>query len=264
MSILNEIIAHKKKELAEKKELVPIKRLSKQLYFDGPCLSLKNYLLKPNQNGIIAEIKRKSPSKGFIKKYADVKAIATSYMQAGATALSVLTDEKYFGGTLADLEEVRKFNFCPVLRKDFIIEEYQLFEAKAYGADVVLLIASALSPAACKMLAQQAKQLGLETLLEVHNQEEIELYLNEHIDLVGVNNRSLHSFDISLENSYDLIEGIPADFTAISESGIQSIEEIESLRKVGFKGFLMGSRFMQEQDPGKSLYELLNSQQYVA
>ena len=223
MNILDKIIAHKKKEVAERKELYPPKLLEQSIYFDTETVSLKKYLLRDDKVGIIAEIKRKSPSKGMIHEFVSIEQTSISYMQGGASALSILTDTEFFGGTNDDLTTARKYNFCPILRKDFTIDKYQIIEAKSIGADAILLIAAALSPAELKELAQFARSLGLEVLMEVHNAEELESHLNENLDVVGVNNRDLKTFDVSLETSIELATRIPDQFVKISESGISDL-----------------------------------------
>jgi len=195
MNILEEIVANKKKEIAQKKELFPVKLLEQSLYFKGKPVSLKQYLQRPDKVGIIAEFKRKSPSKGIINGHASVEPTSIGYMQAGASGLSVLTDEKYFGGKNDDLSTARRFNFCPILRKDFIVEEYQIVEAKSIGADAILLIAACLTPEEIKGLSSFAKSLELEVLMEVHNEDELNRSLTSTLDIVGVNNRNMETFE---------------------------------------------------------------------
>ena len=249
MDILEKIIAHKQQEVAEKKGLFPPKLLEQSTYFEGKPVSLKKYLLREDKTGIIAEFKRKSPSKGVINAHAPVERTTIGYMQAGASALSVLTDKEFFGGDTKDMMTARKFNFCPVLRKDFVIDEYQIVEAKSIGADAILLIAAALEPARLKELAAFARGLDLEVLMEVHNQEELENNLNEHLDVVGVNNRNLKTFEVSVETSKILAELIPNDFVKISESGISDPTTIVELKQHGFQGFLIGETFMRSGRP---------------
>ncbi len=256
MDILQEIVAHKQKEVAKNKELYPVKLLEKSLHFDASRVSLKEYLLRPDKSGIIAEFKRKSPSKGMINEYAMVKEVTTGYMQAGASALSILTDNKYFGGKNEDLTEARDYNFCPILRKDFIVDEYQLVEAKSIGADAILLIAAVLSATEAKTLAKQAKELGLEVLFEIHAEEELGK-VNEYLDVVGVNNRNLKTFEVKIQTSLDLSEKIPGEFVKISESGIHDPEKIRLLTKSGFQGFLIGENFMKHSMPGKACQEFI-------
>lgn len=248
-SILEKILAHKREEVAERKALYPEKLLERSLYFDGPTVSLRQYLRRPDKDGVIAEFKRQSPSKGAIAPYADPETVSLGYMQAGAAALSVLTDKAFFGGSSADLETVRKFNYCPILRKDFIVDEYQLIEARANGADAVLLIAAALDKARLRALAAFAAGLDLEVLVEVHSREELDL-LPPDTSVVGVNNRDLKTFQVSLENSVALAEALPPELVRISESGIRSARDAHYLRQHGYQGFLIGEQFMRQPDPG--------------
>jgi indole-3-glycerol phosphate synthase len=259
MTILEEIMAHKRKEVAEAEELRPIKLLEKSIFFETPVVSMSEYLKREDKVGIIAEIKRASPSLGMIHEYVDVEQLSISYMQAGASALSVLTDSTYFGGSLKDVEIARKFNYCPILRKDFMLSEYQLIEAKSHGADCILLIAAALDPMTAKNLAKTAKQLGLEVLLEVHSQKEIDAYASEHVDIIGVNNRNLHDFSTDIQTSIDLVECIPNEFVKISESGISNPEAILKLKDVGFDGFLIGGYFMEHAQPEEACANLIKA-----
>lgn len=251
MTILDEIVKHKKMEVEERKSLYPVKLLERSIYFDTRPVSLKKYLLRPDKSGIIAEFKRKSPSKGMINEFASVEQVTVGYMQAGASALSVLTDEHFFGGRNKDLTEARKFNYCPILRKDFLIDEYQVVEAKSIGADVILLIAACLSAADALNLAKVAKSLGLEVLMEVHNTDELSK-VNPFIDIVGVNNRNLNNFEVRTDTSKQLAEKIPDDFLKISESGIDNPQTIHELRSFGYKGFLIGETFMKTSRPEKA------------
>jgi indole-3-glycerol phosphate synthase len=248
-NILEKIIETKRHEVIERRELFPTKLLEKELYFSGPVVSLSSYLKRQDLVGVIAEIKRRSPSKGIIREPISVEDISIGYMQARASALSVLTDREYFGGSSADLKIARKCNYAPILRKDFIIDEYQIIEAKAIGADVVLLIAAALTPKECRTLAQQARSLGLEVLLEVHSKAELESHFGEGISLVGVNNRDLKTFNVSIDLSYQLIPEIPKGVVAVAESGISKPEDLVALKKAGFKGFLIGETFMRQGEP---------------
>lgn len=252
MNILEKIIARKEEEVREKKALYSQKLLEQKIYFETKTVSLKKYLLRKDKSGIIAEIKRKSPSRGVLNPAVSVERTSIGYMQAGASALSILTDKEFFGGSNEDLTTARKFNYCPILRKDFIIDEYQIIEAKSIGADAILLIAAALEPSELKKLAGFAKSLGLETLMEVHNREELENGLNEHIDLVGVNNRDLTTFEVDLETSATLGQLIPSDFIKVSESGIHSPEQVVELKSQGYEGFLIGEQFMKESRPEKA------------
>jgi indole-3-glycerol phosphate synthase len=249
MNILDKIIEHKHKEVADRKSLYPVKLLEQSIFFPSPTVSLKKYVQRKDKSGIIAEIKRKSPSKGVINANVSVERTSIGYMQAGASALSILTDKEFFGGSNEDLTLARKFNFCPILRKDFTIDEYQIIEAKSIGADAILLIAAALTPQRLTELATTAKALGLEVLMEVHNREELDSNLKAPVDLIGVNNRDLKTFTLSLDVSKQLAEFIPKGMVRVSESGIESAEAIIELKKYGYEGFLMGQNFMQHSSP---------------
>jgi indole-3-glycerol phosphate synthase len=218
---------------------------------------MKKYVTNPEKTGIIAEFKRKSPSKGMINSTSKVEKVSIGYMQAGASALSILTDTKYFGGSTDDLKSARHFNFCPILRKDFVVDEYQIVEAKSIGADCILLIAAALEPEKLKSLAYFAKSLGLEVLMEVHDGEELDRSLCDALDLVGVNNRNLKTFEVSLQTSMDLVNRIPSDFVKISESGISDPETLIQLRTAGFDGFLIGENFMKSARPEQAAYNFI-------
>jgi len=251
MNILQKIIAHKKEEVANRKKLYPIQLLEQSTFFETPVVSMKKYLLRKDKSGIIAEFKRRSPSKGNINPYATVESVSIGYMQAGASGLSVLTDEQFFGGQSADLTEARKFNFCPILRKDFIIDEYQIIEARSIGADTILLIAECLEKEELKRLADFAKSLGLEVLMEVHGVEQL-AKLCDSVTMVGVNNRNLETFEVSIQTSLELANAIPAEFIKISESGISKPETILQLKEAGYNGFLIGETFMKTADPAKA------------
>jgi indole-3-glycerol phosphate synthase len=257
MNILDQIVAHKQKEVAEKKSLYPVKLLEKSIYFETQPVSLKKYLLRPDKVGIIAEFKRKSPSKGMINPYVPVERTSVGYMQAGASALSILTDTSFFGGKNEDLTLARKFNFCPILRKDFTIDEYQIIEAKSIGADAILLIAAILLPEQIRSLAALAKSLKLEVLLEVHDEQELARSLTPDIDAVGVNNRNLKDFTVDINLSKQLAAGIPDEFVKVSESGISQAETIADLADYGYKGFLMGETFMRSSRPDKACADLI-------
>lgn len=256
MTILDTIIAQKQIEVAKRKASVSITQLEESDLFQRESISLKENLLH-SPFGIIAEFKRKSPSKGWIHENANVLEITQGYCKAGASAISILTDEPFFGGTPQDLISARPHVVCPILRKDFIVDEYQLFEAKSLGADVILLIAAALTPVQTASLAYRSKVLGLEVLLEIHSQKEL-VHLNEFIDIVGVNNRDLKTFEVDTQLSVKLAEFIPNSFVKISESGISSIETVKMLRACGYQGFLMGENFMKEADPAKALEQFIS------
>jgi indole-3-glycerol phosphate synthase len=251
MNILDKIIAQKRIEVEQRKKERSIADLEQGPFYKNETYSLKQSLLDATKTGIIAEFKRKSPSKGIINADASVEEVTLGYATNGASGISVLTDEEFFGGSLADLQKAAIINKIPLLRKDFMIDEYQLHEAKAYGASVILLIAACLSKAEVKALATAARNLGLEALLEVHNEEELE-HICDEIDLVGVNNRNLKTFEVSLEQSARLSELIPSSKTKIAESGIHKVEDIQYLKGYGYKGFLIGENFMKQQNPAKA------------
>jgi indole-3-glycerol phosphate synthase len=248
MNILDKIIAHKKIEVTERKAVTSIADLEKSPAFARTTFSLKQFLLDDSKTGIIAEFKRKSPSKGIINGDADVVAVTTAYAQHGASGLSVLTDTDFFGGSTEDLVKAR-VNQIPILRKEFIIDEYQIVEAKAMGADVILLIAACLTPAEVKRLATFAQSLQLEVLLELHDEEELEHVCDETV-LVGINNRNLKTFVVDIERSLAMAQRIPAGKVKIAESGISAVENIRLFKDNGFRGFLIGENFMKEPNPG--------------
>ncbi len=257
MNILDKIIETKKAEVANQKKVVNVEKLKDYPLFNRKCISLKENLLKENVSGIIAEFKQKSPSKGEINFRVKVEEVTKAYVDAGASCLSVLTDYEYFGGTLANLVKARETNpDIPILRKDFMIDEYQIVEAKAYGADVILLIAACLSQEKALQLAKKAKELGLDVLMEIHNSKELEV-VNDYVDIVGVNNRNLKTFEVDVETSVSLSKLIPDKFVKISESGLAGADEIRYLRKHGFKGFLIGESFMKNDNPGEACKKLI-------
>lgn len=258
MNILDQIIEHKRKEIEERKALWPTRILEKGILFDRKTHSLRKALLRADQSGIIAEFKRQSPSKGIINKDSSVVQVTAGYTQAGASALSIITDLKFFGGSSEDLTTARKHNACPILRKDFVIDEYQIVEAKSIGADVILLIAAALTAEEVKSLTNFAHTLGLEVLLEIHNEQEFLNNAQASIDLIGVNNRDLKTFEVSIEISKKLSTLIPDVMVKVSESGIDDPKSILELRKFGFKGFLIGQAFMQEANPEKACAEFID------
>ncbi len=254
MNILDEIIHNQKAIVAQSKILHPIKTLEATPFFDRKCHSLVEKIINYPYPSIIAEFKRKSPSKPDINANADIKAIAKAYQEGGAAAISVLTNEHFFGGNNFDIIDIRNQMAIPVLRKEFIIDPYQLYEAKSIGADLVLLIAEALTKEQCKTLAKEAKALGLEVIMELHSEEEIDK-INDSIDFVGVNNRNLKNFNTTIETSLALLDKLPTDKIKISESGIQSQEDVIALWNAGYRAFLIGERFMKHNDPGKALLE---------
>ncbi len=258
MNILEKIVIHKRAETGERQKLYPLELLKKSIHFQAPCVSLKQYVLRPDKCGIIAEFKRRSPSKGDINPYADVEKISIGYMQAGASALSVLTDEKFFGGSNDDLKTARKYNYCPVLRKDFIIDPYQIYEAKAIGADAVLLIAAILSAEEIRRFTRLTHDLGMEVLLEFYDEQELEKY-TEEADLVGINNRNLKDFGVNLDHSVQMAKQLPAAAVKIAESGIERPEDVMRLKKAGFDGFLIGTLFMKEVHPERACRQFIQS-----
>lgn len=262
MNILEKIVAHKQKKIAERKELYPVKLLEKSIYFNTPAVSMKQYLRREDKSGVIAEFKRRSPSKGDINPTATVEQVTIGYMQAGASGLSVLTDEHFFGGKNADLTEARKFNFCPILRKDFTIDEYQVVEAKSIGADVILLIAEILNKDQLRKLATLARKLGMEVLMEIHSAEQLEKY-NEYVDLIGVNNRNLEDFSVSIQTSIQLFDELPTEAVKVSESGISDPNAIVELRRIGYEGFLIGEYFMASASPGKTCAEFIRRVNHI-
>ena len=258
MNTLEKIIQYKKEEVAERKSLYPIDLLKQQVHYAAKPVSLKKYIQDPSKSGIIAEFKRKSPSEGVINQHAQVEEVSIGYMQAGSSALSILTDEPSFGGDLEDLKTARKFNFCPILRKDFMIDPYQVHEAKANGADAILLIAAAISPETAKELADVAHELGMEVLLEVHNQEEIDSHMGDYVDLIGVNSRDLKTFETDLNKLEELINSLPKDLVKVAESGIKTADDVVRLKQMGFEGFLIGTTFMKSTHPEKACQNFSN------
>ncbi len=247
MNILEQIIARKKEEVAQQKALVAESVLKQMPFYKAPALSMASYLTMPGKTGIIAEFKRKSPSKGIINDSATVEAVTAGYAAHGASGLSVLTDTDFFGGTLQDLSAATVHE-TPILRKDFMIDPYQIIEAKAHGAEVILLIAACLTPTQVKHLAAVAKDTGLEVLLEIHTKAELD-HVCDNIDMVGINNRNLKTFEVDIAHSIALAKMLPAHLPKIAESGISDVSTILELKKEGFDGFLMGENFMKTEDP---------------
>lgn len=256
MNILEEIVLNTRKEVAERKKLTSIAALEKDEFFGRKTLAIKPFF--EERSGIIAEFKRQSPSKGIINPTTDVEGITKGYADAGASMLSVLADEKYFGGSMEYVSRARRVNEIPILRKDFIVDEFQILEAKAIGADAILLIAGCLSHQEMVDLGKFAHSLGLAVLMEVHDQEELDKCLNPYIDLLGVNNRNLKTFEVSIETSIALVDKIPADFIKVSESGLKDAHTIKELKKHSYNGFLIGESFMKTDHPAKALEDLIN------
>lgn len=256
--ILQEIVATKRAEVDRRKRKTDLQALYRQAETPRATRHSLQEALRSSSTGIISEFKRRSPSKGWINREADVQSVVRAYQQAGATALSVLTDTPYFGGTDDDLRAARQACSLPILRKDFTIDEFQLVESRALGADAVLLIAAALTREQCRRFAEIAHQLELEVLLEIHDQSELDYY-SEYVDVLGVNNRNLGSFHTDVANSFRLIEQMPQEATPISESGISNPDTVKELRTIGFKGFLIGENFMKTEAPGDSLKSFINA-----
>jgi indole-3-glycerol phosphate synthase len=250
-NILDRIVAQTHATVEEHKKARPLAVLEAMPLFSRTPLSVSQRLRAGTGNGIIAEFKRQSPSKGVINASADPVVVARAYAAHGASAISVLTDEPFFGGSLKDLLRVRDAVEIPLLRKDFIVDEYQLVEAKAFGADIILLIAACLSAAAARRLAATACDLGLEVLLELHDEEEL-VHLCPEVQLVGINNRSLKSFGVDLQRSMDMASKIPDSFLKVAESGIHSADQVRQFREAGFHAFLVGEHFMKQADPGEA------------
>jgi indole-3-glycerol phosphate synthase len=247
MNILERIIETKKTEIAVRRAQMPAHALEKTELFTRETYSFRQFLEDKARTGIIAEFKRKSPSKGIINAIADVQEVTKAYTDNGASCLSVLTDEQYFGGSSEDLIRAR-MNPIPLLRKDFIVDEYQITEAKSIGADVILLIAASLTPAEVKRLAVFAHGLQLEVLLELHAEHELE-HICDETEIIGINNRNLKTFEVDIERSLRMAEKIPAGIIKVAESGISSVENILLFKQHGFQGFLIGENFMKAENP---------------
>lgn len=252
-TILDTIVAAKRKEIEKFKPLSTIQRFEKDGFFwNFTNRSLEKNLLAEGSTGIIAEFKRKSPSKGwFVKKDLEVEKVVRSYNDFGAAAVSILTDKEFFGGDLDDLIQAKVITDIPVLRKDFMIDPWQIAEAKAFGADVILLIAACLTPGEVKSMASYARNIGLETILELHDESELE-HICDETTIIGINNRNLKTFEVDIERSLRMAEQIPAGKVKIAESGISSTDDIRMFRTNGFKGFLIGENFMKQADPAVS------------
>lgn len=255
--ILSEIIANKRFEVDLQKQSISPEQLQDAIADATPVRSMRQ-ALTASKSGIIAEFKRRSPSKGWMNENARPEEIVPAYSAAGAAALSILTDEKFFGGSLRDIRMARPLTDLPIIRKDFIIDEYQLYQARIVGADAVLLIAAALQQDRCRELAAKAHELGLEVLLEIHRADELP-YITKEIDMVGINNRNLGTFHTDVENSFQLAGQLPKETLLISESGISDPETVKRLQQAGFRGFLIGETFMRTASPGDTLEEFIAS-----
>ncbi|TBV27666.1 indole-3-glycerol phosphate synthase TrpC [Meridianimaribacter sp. CL38] len=258
MNILDKIVFDKRKEVDLKKALISTQQLESSQLFNRATVSLSEKL-KNSSSGIIAEHKRRSPSKSIINNGLNVQDVATGYENAGVCGMSVLTDGKYFGGSLDDLIVARASCNLPLLRKEFIIDEYQIIEAKSYGADVILLIAAILTQEEIKQFSQLAKSLNLDVLLEVHNEDELQKSIMPSLDMIGVNNRNLKTFEVSLETSKTLSTKIPDEFVKVSESGLSNIQSIQTLKTYGYQGFLIGENFMKTNNPGVIAKEFIKT-----
>ena len=253
MSFLSEIVEHKRQRVEEAKRRVPLEALERRSHSHR----FREALLRDGIN-IIAEFKRRSPSKGIIRVDADLKQIAKSYEAGGAVAMSVLTEEDYFSGSLADLRAAKSIIDLPVLRKDFVVDDYQLYESAAAGADAVLLIVAALDDDALLRLRRLAEdEIGMDALVEVHDRDEMQRAVDCGATLIGVNNRNLHTFEVSLETSLSLAADAPKDAVLISESGLKTASDLSRLRDAGYRGFLIGESLMRSDDPATALRELM-------
>lgn len=256
-NILEEIITKRKATLQQLKSIVPVQAWEMLPNFERKCLSLKQSLLNEKRNGIIAEFKRASPSKGIINDKADLQDVVMAYERNGAAAVSILTEPDYFMGDNDDVMNGRDVINIPILRKDFVFEEYQIIESKALGADVILLIAASLTAADVKRLATFAKGIGLEVLLELHDEDELG-HICDATDIIGINNRNLKTFEVDIERSLRMAEKIPAHKIKVAESGISSVENILLFKQHGFKGFLIGENFMKQPDPTIAFADFVN------
>lgn len=259
MTILDKIIAFKKKEVAKIKKEVPIKKLVESPKFKRTPISLKKSLLEVGSTGIIAEFKRQSPSKSIINYKVSVTEVTQGYLDANVAAQSILTDTSFFGGSIADLLEAKTINqYKPILRKDFVIDGFQIVEAKAIGADVILLIATCLSAQELKNYGNLASDLGMDVLYEVHSQEDLDKISDLDNKIIGINNRNLKTFEVDLDHSIQLANQIPDSSIKVSESGISDPRIITGLKEYGFQGFLIGENFMKAENPGEACQEFIN------
>ncbi len=257
MNILDTIVARKKAEVDERKKRKPLDVIKLDAFYIRNTISLVEGLSRPNASGIIAEFKRKSPSKGVINDRVDLLEVTKAYQVAGASAVSILTDEYFFGGDDQDVVRAREVLDIPILRKEFIIDEYQVHEAKALGADLILLIAACLTKEEVVRFSTVARSLGLEVLLELHDEDELG-HVCETIDLVGINNRSLKTFDVNIARSLRMAGQLPKDKLKVAESGIDDPAQVKLFRENGYSAFLIGENFMKTNDPGIALHEFRN------
>ena len=256
MKILDKIVEDKKIEINKLLSNSSISKLENSHLFSRKCISLKESI-KNNNSGIICEFKRRSPSNQNINYISSLSDVVSGYEEAGAAGLSILTNKKYFDGDTQDIIDIREISNLPILRKEFIISEYQVIEAKSIGSDAILLIASILSEEEVIGYSSLAKSIGLEVLLEIHSEDELYKISGDDIDIVGVNNRNLDTLEIDLNNSIELYGKIPSKFVKISESGISKVESILKLKEVGYNGFLIGEKFMKTNNPMESAYDFI-------
>ncbi|WP_072412507.1 indole-3-glycerol phosphate synthase TrpC [Chryseobacterium limigenitum] len=255
MTILDKIIERKKGEITASKSKISIQKLKNSEFFGRKTFSLQESV--KSKTGIIAEFKRQSPSKGIINDQVSPLEVVSAYEKFDASGISILTDRDFFGGSFEDILSVRNHINIPILRKDFMVDEYQFYEAKSLGADVILLIASCLSANQVQEFTELSHELGLEVLLEIHTEEELN-HFNPKIDLVGINNRNLKDFKVDLQHSVNLKNLLPKDVLSIAESGIYNIEDFNYLKEKGFDGFLMGEYFMKNKNPANTFEEFIN------
>ncbi len=258
MNILQKIVEQKRLEIATAQKVTTIESLKEMPLFYRPTISMSQRIMEKGSSGIIAEFKRHSPSKKWINQNADPVEVVKAYAEAGVAGSSVLTDEQFFKGSLDDLVRVREAVDIPILRKDFIVDPYQIYEAKANGADVILLIASILTPCEVSSLADIAHQIGLEVLLELHDEAELG-HVNSEIEMIGINNRNLNTFEVDIEQSARMVAKLDVKYIKIAESGIDSPETISYFREFGFNGFLIGENFMKTSDPGLACKKFIQS-----
>jgi indole-3-glycerol phosphate synthase len=256
--LLATIVAATRRSVEVREEREPIVNLARKADARHEAAGrFRTALMASDRVNVIAECKRRSPSKGVLRANYDPVAIARSYADAGAAAISVLTEPTFFDGSLAHLEAVRAAVRVPLLRKDFVVSEYQLFEARAAGADAVLLIVAALDPPDLDRLGRRAASIGLDVLVEVHTAEELDIALNQGASIIGVNNRNLRTLEVDVHASGALIDRIPPEVVAVSESGLRSAADLIRLRRLGYRAFLIGERFMAAEDPGAELQGLM-------
>jgi indole-3-glycerol phosphate synthase len=258
MSILDTIVAYKQKEVKAAKSVISCEQMRRGAYLN--LMSTHSFVqaIKASPTGIIAEFKRRSPSKGEIRAMADAAHVVRGYTRAGAACCSILTDTAFFGGSLNDFSIARGETHLPLLRKEFIIDEYQIYQSRLHHADAVLLIAAVLTAAQISNFIRIAHDLNMQTLLELHNEHELDRF-DAATDMVGINNRNLHNFVTNIDASCKLIDRLPKDVVKISESGLSEPSQLKELRAAGFDGFLIGERFMKHDDPGDALKQFINA-----